>query len=81
MREGKRLLFLDNFRILLICGVLVVHLSVTYGGAGSWMYSDPAAPDLFTSIFLSILNAILMACGMGFFFLLAAYFKPGSYGR
>jgi peptidoglycan/LPS O-acetylase OafA/YrhL len=35
--QGKRLLFIDNLRILLICGVLVVHLGVTYGGVGSWM--------------------------------------------
>ena len=36
--QSKRLLFIDNFRILLICGVLVVHLNVTYGWLGSWMY-------------------------------------------
>ncbi len=79
--QGKRLLFIDNFRILLICGVLVVHLSVTYGGAGSWMYRDPAATDMFTVTFLSILTAIGMACGMGLFFLLAGYFTPASYDR
>ena len=39
--QGKHLLFVDNLRILLICGVLVQHLSVTYGAAGSWMYTDP----------------------------------------
>lgn len=40
--QGKRLLFVDNLRILLICGVVVQQLSVTYGAAGSWMYTDPA---------------------------------------
>ena len=79
--QGKRLLFIDNFRILLICGVLVVHLNVTYAWIGSWMYRDPAAPDMFTGIFLTILSAIGMACGMGLFFLLAGYFTPGSYDR
>jgi Acyltransferase family len=79
--QGKRLLFIDNFRILLICGVLVVHLNVAYGWIGSWMYRDPAAPDMFTGIFLSILSAIGLACGMGLFFLLAGYFTPGSYDR
>ncbi len=72
---GKRLLFVDNLRILLICGVLVDHLSVTYGSIGSWMYRDPAAPDLFTGAFLTTLNGILMACGMGLFFLLEAVRK------
>jgi Acyltransferase family len=79
--QGKRLLFLDNLRILLICGVLVVHLNVTYGWIGSWMYLDPAAPDMFTGSFLTILSAIGLACGMGIFFLLAGYFTPSSYDR
>jgi Acyltransferase family len=79
--QGKRLLFIDNFRILLICGVLVDHLGITYGSIGSWMYRDPAAPDLFTGAFLTTLNGILMACGMGLFFFLAGYFTPGSYDR
>lgn len=78
--EGKRLLFVDNLRILLICGVLVVHLDDTYGAIGTWEYHDPAT-NLLTGILLSIPNAIGMACGMGFFFLLAGYFTPGSYDR
>jgi glucans biosynthesis protein C len=79
--QGKRLLFVDNLRILLICGVLVQHLSDTYGASGSWMYTDPATPDMFTSTFLTALNSIGMAAGMGFFFLLAGYFTPASYDR
>jgi glucan biosynthesis protein C len=47
--QGKRLLFLDNLRILLV--------------------------------FLTTLDGIGMACGMGLFFLLAGYFTPGSYDR
>jgi Acyltransferase family len=78
--QGKRLLFVDNLRILLICGVLVQHLSVTYGALGSWDYRDPGN-NLLTGILLSIPNGIGMACGMGFFFLLAGYFTPGSYDR
>jgi glucan biosynthesis protein C len=79
--QGKRLLFIDNLRILLISLVLVAHLNDTYGSVGSWMYTDPAATDMFTSTFLTILNGILMAFGMGLFFLLAGYFTPGSYDR
>ena len=80
MPQGKRLLFVDNLRILLMCGVLVVHLNATYGAVGSWYYHDPAY-DLLTGIFLTILNGIGMACGMGAFFLIAGYFTPGSYDR
>jgi glucans biosynthesis protein C len=79
--QGKRLLYIDNLRILLICGVLVVHLSMTYGSAGSWMYHDPARADMFTSVFLTVLDGIGIAYGMGFFFLLAGYFTPRSYDR
>jgi glucan biosynthesis protein C len=80
-QKGKRLLFVDNLRILLICGVLVQHLSDTYGASGSWMYRDPTTADMFTSIFLSALNVIGMAAGMGFFFFLAGSFTPASYDR
>jgi glucan biosynthesis protein C len=78
--QGKRLLFVDNLRILLICGVLVNHLNDTYGAIGAWEYHDPAT-NLLTGTVLSILNGILMACGMGIFFLIAGYFTPGSYDR
>jgi glucans biosynthesis protein C len=40
--QGTRLLFIDNLRIVLICGVLVQHLAVTYGALGDWDYRDPA---------------------------------------
>jgi Acyltransferase family len=79
--QGKRLLFIDNFRIWLMCGVLVAHLNTTYGPVGAWMYHDPQAPDLFTSAFLTVLDAIGIACGMGIFFFLAGYFTPRSYDR
>jgi glucans biosynthesis protein C len=78
--QGKRLLFLDNLRILLMCGVLVVHLNDTYGAVGAWEYHDPVT-NLLTATILTILNGILMACGMGLFFLIAGYFTPGSYDR
>jgi hypothetical protein len=78
--QGKRLLYIDNLRILLICGVLVQHLSVTYGALGAWDYRDPGN-NLLTGIILSIPNGIGMAWGMGFFFLIAGYFTPGAYDR
>ena len=76
--QGKRLLFIDNLRILLICGVLLDHPNDTYGAIGDWEYHDPAT-NLLTGSMLTTLNGILMACGMGIFFLISAYFTPGSY--
>jgi surface polysaccharide O-acyltransferase-like enzyme len=77
---GKRVLFVDNLRILLITLVVVQHLSVTYGATGFWYYRDPAT-DTFTSIFLTIYDGVGQAAGMGFFFLIAGYFTPGSFDR
>jgi acyltransferase-like protein len=77
---GTRLLFIDNLRVVLICGVVVQHLAVTYGGIGDWLYRDPDT-NLLTGILLTIPNGIGMATGMGFFFLISAYFTPGSYDR
>jgi glucans biosynthesis protein C len=79
-RQGARLLFIDNLRVLLICGVVVLHLAVTYGAAGSWYYHDPAQ-DMLTTALLTILTATGQSCGMGIFFLISAYFTPGSYDR
>lgn len=78
--KGSRFLFIDNLRILLISLVVVQHLSVTYGATGSWYYRDPAS-DPFTGTFLMLWNAPGEAAGMGLFFLIAAYFTPGSYDR
>lgn len=58
--QGKRLLFVDNLRILMISLVVVQYLSVTYGAAGSWMYTDPVT-NQFTTSFLSVYNPIPMA--------------------
>ncbi|HEX8033649.1 MAG TPA: acyltransferase family protein [Ktedonobacterales bacterium] len=78
--KSRRFLFIDNLRILLISLVVVQHLSVTYGATGSWYYRDPVT-DTFTGTFLMLWNAPGMATGMGLFFLIAAYFTPGSYDR
>lgn len=79
-QKGTRLLFIDNLRVVLICMVVVQHLAVTYGAIGSWYYRDPAT-NLLAASLLTILTGIGQACGMGFFFLISAYFTPGSYDR
>ena len=78
--HSHRMLYVDNLRILLISMVIVVHLGVTYGAVGSWYYHDPVT-NLPTGIVLTTLTGICMASGMGFFFLIAGYFTPGSYDR
>ncbi len=78
--ERARLFFIDNLRILLITLVIMVHLSVTYGGEGSWYYKEGRA-DMITSIVLTVHNAINQSFFMGFLFMISGYFTPGSYDR
>jgi len=76
--ERRRLLFIDNLRIVLITLVIMVHLSVTYGGEGSWYYKEGRS-DMITVIVLTFHNATIQAFFMGFLFMIAGYFTPSSY--
>jgi len=78
--EKPRLFFIDNLRILLITLVMMIHLSITYGGEGGWYYRDGQA-DTLSSILLTWHNAVIQAFSMGLFFMIAGYFTPGSYDR
>jgi peptidoglycan/LPS O-acetylase OafA/YrhL len=78
--ERARLFFIDNLRILLIALVIIQHVSVTYGGEGSWYYKEGEA-DIITSSVLSVHNAIVQSFFMGMLFLIAGYFTPASYDR
>ncbi len=78
--ERARLFFIDNLRILLITLVIVVHLSVTYGGVGGWYYKEGQA-DIITSNVLTVHNAINQPFFMGFLFIISGYFTAVSYDR
>ena len=75
--EKARLFFIDNLRILLIALVAMMHLSITYGGVGSWYYRN--VPEGYMSIPLTWHNGTVQAFSMGLFFLISGYFTPGSY--
>jgi glucan biosynthesis protein C len=57
----------------------MVHLSITYGGVGSWYYRN--VPEGTVSILLTWHNAAVQAFAMGLFFLISGYFTPGSLDR
>jgi glucan biosynthesis protein C len=78
--ERPRLYFIDNLRILLIMLVMMIHLSISYGGEGSWYYKENQA-DTLSVILLTWHNATVQAFSMGLFFMIAGYFTPGSYDR
>ena len=76
----SRLLYVDNRRTLMIVMVILVHLSVTYGGEGSWYYKEGRA-DMPSAIVLTIHNAVSQSFFMGLLFLLSAYFTAASLDR
>jgi len=79
-QDAPRLLFVDNLRILLIALVVMVHLSVTYGGVGGWYYKEDR-PDTASFVVLTWHNGASQAFFMGFLFMISGYFTPGSYDR
>jgi len=79
--SGSRLLFADNLRTVVIAMVIMIHLSITYGGSGSWCYKEVKQPDALTFSVLSIQNGVFQSFFMGLLFLLSGYFVPGSYDR
>ncbi|NYT21868.1 MAG: acyltransferase family protein [Methanomicrobiales archaeon] len=78
--RGERLLFIDNIRILLISLVILTHLAITYGAVGSWYYHEVSGVSVSAAL-LTLLTSLFQTFLMGFFFMIAAYFIPGSLGR
>ena len=75
-----RLRFVDHLRTLAIVLVILVHLSITYGGEGGWYYSEVEGGTV-SSILLTWFNASCQSFFMGLLFLLSAYFTAGAYER
>ena len=43
---GKaRLLYLDNLRMAVITGVVLMHVAIVYGAEGAWFYHEPGEKD------------------------------------
>ena len=80
LQRHNRLAFIDNLRILLIILVIAQHTAITYGGSGSWYYTEPTQ-DILVMLVLTIFCAANQSFFMGLFFLISSYFTPGSYDR
>ncbi len=75
-----RLLFIDNLRTMLTMLVVLHHLAVTYTWSVGWYYHEPLGEGAAFHV-LSVFIRLTQAFFMGAFFLIAAYFIPGSYER
>jgi peptidoglycan/LPS O-acetylase OafA/YrhL len=74
-------LYIDRLRTIMTAFVILHHTAITYGASGSWFYNELHVSGETSSILLTLFCATNQAYFMGFFFLLAAYFTPGSLER
>ena len=79
--EKKRLLYIDNLRLLMIIFVVIQHLAVTYSGMGSWYYMDGRPLGIVSTAVFGFYQSFTQGYFMGFLFLIAGYFIPGAYDK
>ena len=77
----SRDLYIDRLRTIMTAFVILHHAAITYGASGSWFYNELHASGSLPSILLTLFCATNQSYFMGFFFLLAGYFTPGSLER
>jgi hypothetical protein len=75
-----RLYFVDYLRAALVCLVILHHTAITYGGSGSFYYTEPATDSVASGLF-SLFTLFNQGWFLGAFFMLSAYFTPGSFDR
>jgi len=73
----KRLIFVDNLKVFLICLVITHHIAIAYGGAGDLLFKEGAS-DPISPIILTLFTGINQSFFMTLFFMLSAYFTVGS---
>lgn len=77
MGTGKRLVFLDNLKVLLIALVVLHHAGQAYGPTGGyWDIQDPSRFALLGPFF-----AVNASFFMALFLFISAYFFPQSYDK
>jgi glucan biosynthesis protein C len=79
-KGSGRLLFVDNIRTFLTILVILHHLMIIYAGSGGWIFQE-GREDEITNALGSWFTDSNQAFFMGLFFLISAYFVPGSYDR
>ncbi|WP_147917762.1 acyltransferase family protein [Ruania zhangjianzhongii] len=79
-RPRVRLAFIDNLRVALTVLVVAHHAALPYGNLGLWPnWEQP--PTVASALALDVFVLLNQTFFMGFFFLLAGLFVPGSADR
>jgi len=81
VRSKPLLFYINNLRTVLIICVILLHVAVTYGAVGDWLYYEEGETSTVAFIIMTFLGAIGSAFVLGLFFMLAGYFTPRSYDR
>jgi peptidoglycan/LPS O-acetylase OafA/YrhL len=74
-------LYIDRLRSVMTALVILHHTAITYGASGGWFFYELHPSKAPSSLLLTLFCATNQAYFMGFFFLLAGYFMPGSLER
>jgi surface polysaccharide O-acyltransferase-like enzyme len=67
----QRLAYLDNFKVLLVVGVIAVHSAVTYGFDGTWYLESYEEMASWVGDSLTVVIVIAWLFGLGLFFSIA----------
>jgi len=81
--SGKRLLYIDNLRLLLVVIMLFQHLAAGLSGPelGDWYFKAPGELSRLSFISYTLVLVSVQSFYLGFFIMLSGYFTPGSYER
>lgn len=78
--SSKKLLYIDNIKVLLTILVVLHHTVIAYSSSDGWYYTEQTSymgARIPMTMFLSINQSFFM----GYFFMLAAYFTASSYAK
>jgi len=75
-----RIYFVDYLRAGLVSLVVLHHIAITYGGTGSFYYTE-AATSPGAGLLLTLFTNFNQAWFLGAFFLVSGYFTPASFDR
>lgn len=65
-------------RIMLVSSVIVFHLAITYGAPGDWFYYEGSQATVAEGAIYALFLVVSQPLFMGLYFLISAYFTPGS---
>ena len=81
MPRAARDYYIDRLRVIVTALVILHHTAITYGGAGGWFWKEHDTSPALSSLLLTLFCATNQAWFMGFFFLLAGFYTPGSLAK